>query len=284
MPTNPRLVGIHAAVCVLLVAVSLQAKNLIQNGEFDDGLNHWGSGWINTGAGAEVTFDVNEDGLLSGDNCWQMNVLNGTDTDYYIQRTQDCPITAGNTYELSFMGTFDGSQESINIIAALENGEDGEYFRYIDETIELLKSAEEYGPFVYTAEEDDPEVDLKFFVGGNDNVIIYLDAIVVDDGLPETGVGASPEDLLPDKVILDQNYPNPFNPSTRIFYHVPEASRVRMTVFDLQGREITTLVDAFQSAGSYVTEFSGRDLPSGSYFYRLESDNQIITKRMMLLK
>ena len=267
-------------IFIFMVALSLQAKNLILNGEFDDGLNHWTAGWIE--GSASVTFEVNEDGMLSGDNCWQMNVLSGTSTDYYIQRTQDCPLIAGTTYELSFMGTFDGTQESINIIATLENG-DPDYFRYVDETIELMKSVEEYGPFVYTAEADDPAVDLKFFVGGNDNVIIYLDAIVVDDGLPETGVKPSPEALTPDHV-LAQNYPNPFNPCTQITYHVPAASEVRVSVYDLQGCRVAVLVNEVKSEGAYTVEFSGQDLPSGTYFYRIEAGKESLTKRMILIK
>ncbi|RQV98422.1 hypothetical protein EH221_01965 [bacterium] len=64
-------------VSLLLLGGSLSAKNLIKNGEFDDGLNFWTNGWINTGGGASVTFAVNSDGLLSGQNCWEMNIENG---------------------------------------------------------------------------------------------------------------------------------------------------------------------------------------------------------------
>lgn len=271
------------ALCLLLVHAGLSAKNLIENGEFDDGLNHWTSGWINTGEGADVAFDVNSDGLLSGDNCWQIEVYSGTATDYNIQRTQDLPLTAGKTYSLSFMGTFDGAGESINITVVFENGSP-DYFRYLDEQIELLKSAEEYGPFECTPDTTDEEVELKFFLGGNDNVFIYLDAIVVDDGEPETAVDDMPDAAMPEGLVLEQNYPNPFNPATRIYYHVPEASRVRLTVLDLTGREIAALVDDVQSAGPHTVEFSGRDLSSGTYLYRLQTAGRTVTKRMMLLK
>ena len=82
-----------------------------------------------------------------------------------------------------------------------------------------------------------------------------------------------------------QNFPNPFNPSTTIYYSIPEISFVTLKVYDVLGIEITTLVNEEKPAGSYEVEFSAAGgLPSGVYFYLLNSGNVIETKKMILLK
>jgi hypothetical protein len=84
---------------------------------------------------------------------------------------------------------------------------------------------------------------------------------------------------------LSQNYPNPFNPSTVISYEIGVANYVSLKVFDSQGKEVATLVNQRQNAGSYSVDFDGAGYPSGVYYYRLEADGNIIdTRRMILLK
>ena len=83
---------------------------------------------------------------------------------------------------------------------------------------------------------------------------------------------------------LHQNYPNPFNPITTISYELPKAGKVSIKIFDLLGREITTLVDEYKNAGSYEVEFKANYLPSGVYFYQLKAGDYIFTKKMVLLK
>lgn len=83
---------------------------------------------------------------------------------------------------------------------------------------------------------------------------------------------------------LDQNYPNPFNPSTVISYSIISKSHVTLRVFDLQGREIKTLVNESQNAGRYSVEFNAEEFSSGIYFYELRTTDFADTKRMILLK
>ncbi len=83
---------------------------------------------------------------------------------------------------------------------------------------------------------------------------------------------------------LSQNYPNPFNPVTTISYKIPEQSFATLKVFDLLGREISTLVNDEKSAGNYEVKFNASSLPSGIYFYRLQSGNFDKTKKMILMK
>jgi len=89
---------------------------------------------------------------------------------------------------------------------------------------------------------------------------------------------------IPTDFSLKQNYPNPFNPTTRIEYSLPQSTDVRLKVYDTLGRNIATIVDAFQAAGSYTVNFDGRTLASGTYLYALEAGSEKIVKKMILVK
>jgi len=83
---------------------------------------------------------------------------------------------------------------------------------------------------------------------------------------------------------LKQNYPNPFNPVTNISYEVLKSGNVKISVFDISGKKLTDIVNQFHSTGSYNVTFDGTDFPSGSYFYRMESADFSVVKKMILLK
>jgi hypothetical protein len=83
---------------------------------------------------------------------------------------------------------------------------------------------------------------------------------------------------------LSQNYPNPFNPTTRIEFTLPEASKVKLRVYDVLGREVMVLKDELLEAGYHTVEFSGTALSSGLYFYRLEAGKFTALKKMLLVK
>lgn len=94
---------------------------------------------------------------------------------------------------------------------------------------------------------------------------------------------------LPTEYALAQNHPNPFNPSTSISFALPRASEVRLTVFNILGEEVRTLVNERLNAGVHQIAFDGRDndhqeLASGIYFYRIRTSDYTASKKMMLLK
>lgn len=95
-------------------------------------------------------------------------------------------------------------------------------------------------------------------------------------------------DLIPTEFVLYQNYPNPFNPSTSIQYAISSTQFVTLKVYDLLGKEVATLVNEDQPAGSYEVEFnpaiSIKHLASGIYFYRLQAGDFVETKKMILLR
>jgi hypothetical protein len=99
---------------------------------------------------------------------------------------------------------------------------------------------------------------------------------------PLTDVDNSPTS--PTKYELRQNYPNPFNPVTTISYHLPLSSHVILKVFDILGREVATLVNARKEAGQYSIRWDASAMPSGMYFYYLQSGNYSKTNNMVLIK
>jgi hypothetical protein len=89
---------------------------------------------------------------------------------------------------------------------------------------------------------------------------------------------------VPADVKLEQNVPNPFNPSTTIRFRVPTNEHVRLTVFNLTGQRVATLVDAALTAGWHDIHFDASALASGIYLYRLETAADVVTRRMILMK
>lgn len=89
---------------------------------------------------------------------------------------------------------------------------------------------------------------------------------------------------IPFSYILHQNYPNPFNPFTTIDYSIPKASHVRIILYDVLGREVKTLVSEYRQAGNHTIKFSAEGISSGVYFYKLESGDTRLTKKLIILK
>ncbi|QXD16438.1 T9SS type A sorting domain-containing protein [Rhodocaloribacter litoris] len=92
------------------------------------------------------------------------------------------------------------------------------------------------------------------------------------------------EGEVPTRISLGQNFPNPFNPRTTFEYTIDRTMDVKVRVYDVLGRVVATLVDGVQPAATYRVTFDAGDLASGLYLYRLETPNQVITRRMVLLK
>jgi hypothetical protein len=92
------------------------------------------------------------------------------------------------------------------------------------------------------------------------------------------------ESVQPQVFSLHQNYPNPFNPSTAIRFNIMKAGHVKLSVYSINGTEVSSLVNAEMQEGSYSIEWNGENFPSGVYFYRLESHNTTQTRKLMYIK
>jgi hypothetical protein len=127
----------------------------------------------------------------------------------------------------------------------------------------------------------------KFNIFGDPSIVLKTEDPV---SIYENGIA------LPEDYFLSQNYPNPFNPSTTIKYTIPaelqikneKLKNVRLSIFDILGREIATLVNEEQKPGIYEVVFNASsingEIPSGVYFYTLSTGNYVQTKKMVLLK
>jgi len=100
------------------------------------------------------------------------------------------------------------------------------------------------------------------------------------------GAGADAAEVasVPEAFVLEANYPNPFNPQTTIRFNVPEASVVKLVVYDVLGREVRVLVDGVREAGMHEVVFDASTLPSGTYLYRLETPEGSFVRTMQLVK
>jgi hypothetical protein len=89
---------------------------------------------------------------------------------------------------------------------------------------------------------------------------------------------------MPSTYLLQQNYPNPFNPSTTISFSIPTSEFVTLKVYDILGREVTTLVSENLNAGYHSLKFDAGNFSSGVYFYKLQAGKYSETKKMLLSK
>jgi hypothetical protein len=130
------------------------------------------------------------------------------------------------------------------------------------------------------------------WVNGDEITFEYLTPISIEDRYiftPSTGGLSYIADVIPDGYNLVQNYPNPFNPTTKIDYGLPEASNVRLIIYDILGREVTTLVNGVQEPGYKSitwngTNAFGKNVGAGMYFYLIQAGEFRQTKKMVLLK
>ncbi len=116
------------------------------------------------------------------------------------------------------------------------------------------------------------------------NIVIYLDNIILSNSAEDPLATSIEEGELPVQVALRQNYPNPFNPATSITFELNNPEQVTLKVYNVKGQEVATLADGFHNAGEHQVSFDAGNLSSGVYFYRLQTSSRSITRSMTLLK
>lgn len=139
-----------------------------------------------------------------------------------------------------------------------------------------------YHSFTYLISQDaSPNPAGWYYITSSDTTVaIYLIRAYVS---LTTGV-KQPVEMTPAEFKLSQNYPNPFNPSTVIDYQLTMNSFVTLKVYDMLGREVKTLVNEREDAGTHTATFNAANLPSGVYFYRIQAGNFVQTKKLVLIK
>jgi hypothetical protein len=156
------------------------------------------------------------------------------------------------------------------------NGEpvyDGSQTTWVIESIDISEFVDEQITFRYLLKTDQNVVRDGWYI--DDIKVIFYEGVTVDvDNIAG----------IVEEYSLEQNYPNPFNPSTKIKFQIPEAGMVSLTVYDILGKEVVSLVNEEKSPGKYELNFDATGISSGIYFYTLRTNNYINTKKMILVK
>jgi hypothetical protein len=113
----------------------------------------------------------------------------------------------------------------------------------------------------------------------NENASMYNPGKII-----KVEVETPEENVIPETFNLAQNYPNPFNPTTTIEFALPIDSQVKLSVYDILGREVVTLIDGKMQAGNHHVSFDAAKFATGVYFYRLKAGDRVFQKKMMLIK
>jgi photosystem II stability/assembly factor-like uncharacterized protein len=122
------------------------------------------------------------------------------------------------------------------------------------------------------------------FGNSGSNLLVAKDGCLWSVDIDEyTGI-TMPAVPAPSEYLLLQNYPNPFNPSTRITYNIPQTEFVTLTVYDILGRKVGTLVNEIKEKGEYTVNFNAENLSSGTYIYRLKTGNFSSAKKLIIAR
>lgn len=197
-------------------------------------------------------------------NSTKLYLTNFIEADQFIEFPPQAPP---GVFDVRFVNDkFVGLLSDVNIIN----------INYVDYPVRLIFEGDENINLHLTS--DDKNVKLDQYLSVHSPV--YINQTLSQIKVTNSG--------LPNEFVLNQNYPNPFNPKTIIRYQIPEAGRVTLRVYDLLGREVVQLIDEFQVAGYKAVEFDASSarggLPSGVYFYKLNTGSYTSVKKMLLLR
>lgn len=184
----------------------------------------------------------------------------------------------------SFTATTIGNKVSLNWSTATEINNWGfEIERRTNDSPEWIRVGYKEG--IGTTSQPQSYSFVDDITGINSNTIYYrLKQIDFDGRFTYYGEIEVENTFAPENFVLLQNYPNPFNPSTKISFGIPEKSNVMLKVFNLLGEEVAVLASGVYEAGTYSFDFDASNLPSGVYVYALQTENNIISRKMTLLK
>ncbi|WP_233505453.1 T9SS type A sorting domain-containing protein [Rhodohalobacter sp. SW132] len=116
------------------------------------------------------------------------------------------------------------------------------------------------------------------------HMIYDSNRVYIEIGEVATTIAGDEADQLPNEIGLYQNYPNPFNPSTTIRFALPERSNVRLEVYSMLGQRVAVLADENKQAGFHQVEFNASGLASGTYIYRMTAGEEVISRKLTLIK
>lgn len=254
------------------------AKILIRN---HNKLTLESGGYITLSGGSEIRVKP------GGTFCNQGGTINGPGRIIYESGVYSyCPAKA----DLIISGGADISLESNAVLEIPDNTtlcfkDNNTSFTMSDNSKLLLgnnsKIVFESGSKLVSNNEETVMHSSKTFTNKETGTVDYKTLI---GNLSERSADVSSEDNFKKIFSLNQNIPNPFNPATKINYQIPNDNFVSLKIFDVSGKEVKTLVNNFQKAGSYNVSFDGSSLSSGIYYYKMISGDFVSIKKMTLIK
>ena len=269
----------RTAVLLILVTMgfsSLQAQpgdNIITNGDFTSGLDNWD--FELPGGSSVATADASTGELY-------VDIILDSGTNWHIRLFQKgITLETGKEYTFSFDARADSARD---IIAKVQKDQ-APTTSSLHQKIAITDSMQNYS-VTWTNEVETATYKAGFFLGA-DTFDVWVDNVQL------TGEASSDvedaENVLPLYTELMHNYPNPFNPTTTIPYQLSRPTQVKIMIFNSFGQRVSTLVNKKQPAGYYSVKWrgkndNGRQVASGLYIYRLETNNSVQMKKFMLLR
>ncbi len=269
---------------IFIYVGDVEKGNMLMNGEFTCGGTPW---TMNNQPGAAATLQFNSDQEIAQGEAAVVNITEGGTADWHVQLHQAFPIDSGTTYEISFAAMV--TEPRTITIEFQENT--GSYTIHNSASV-ALESSDIYGPFIWEAPVTDATNYFRFCLGGSPGTV-WIDQVIIYD--PRyTAVRDRRAPVAPvSSRIVSQNFPNPFNGETVIQYELPETADVRVSVYDLRGRQVAGLLTEKQNSGDHFIRWNGQSgtgesLASGVYVYRIEARTQdktsVLSKKIILLE
>ncbi len=196
---------------------------------------------------------------------------------YYVVNAENADSLLSNEFNVSFKCE----------LVKVSNGEVVGVFEQVNYNKSNLEEYGYQGYLINCSGIETGDYYLRLITNVNEEVDLSLSDIQLDDVLLEKSNLQERNfngESIPLEYSLEQNYPNPFNPSTTIKYQLPASGNVIIKIYDILGSEVATLVDDFQNEGRYEINFNASKLASGVYLYRLQVNDFVNTKKMILLK
>jgi hypothetical protein len=264
--------------------------NIAMNGEFDCGPTPWTLG-LAGGTGSVATFTIDTSAGISTGAAAVVTIANGGTANWHVQLAEPMAVDSGHTYVFSFTAQSTENAKAIDIAIQMNRDPWTVYYQ-VSPTIEALQ---DYGPFTWECPVTDHDAWIRFNIGNTNDMIFWLDNVKwIDASL--TGLKDRKPlnaDAVPSRSLLSRNYPNPFNPGTTIQYRLPEEGAVTLTLYNLRGQAVRTLVRENQNPGDHSILWNGANeagerVPSGVYVYRLTvktaDRTSTLSRKIMMLE
>ena len=259
------------------VAVSIPAgANMVLNNEFDADKAFWTLQFF--AAGVAGTFDIDPTGRLSGPNSAHITITQNTGTNFHIQLEQPLVVEEGHAYAISYQARASTNTEMETWLQKAV----APFTGYAQQTVALTTEAQTYRDTAHVTQDDD--VLIRFMFGTSGLAEIWIDSVSVVDLNATTATATEDRGETPDAFDLSAPYPNPFRTITHLTYRLPQAGTVRLQVFDMLGRLVTTLAEGQQAAGPHTATWQAESIRSGAYFIRLSYAGRIAGKMVFLAR